>query len=70
MERTTFMEQANGLAYTRGGVTVLFPYGGLNPKLIFGDSLVTILEPERFGTWNTRKERLAFVRRFRNGGRS
>ena len=69
MERTTFREQANGLAYTRAGVTVLFPYGGLPPKMYFGDSLITILEPERFGTWNTRKERLAFVRRFRNAGK-
>lgn len=67
MNQTRTLEQANGWAYSRHGVTVSFPLG-MAPILI-GDagSLITIEAPERFGSWSTRKERLTWMRQFTEG---
>ena len=61
MKRT--LEQANRPVYLSGYVAISFPYG-LEPRLLFGDSVIVIDRPDRFGSWNTRKERWGFVDAF------
>lgn len=66
-----YRETASGPSYigstVRYGITyyytILFPYG-LGPKLLIGSNFYTIDKPERFGAWETKKERRAFVRAF------
>ena len=62
--RVTTQETANGQAYTYKGVIIIFPDIDRSPWLVFGDSLVTIDYPERFGAWGTRKQRETFMRQF------
>lgn len=56
-------EQANGVAYTLGRTTILFRWG-VDPALLFGDDLVKITDPARFGEWESAKHRRAYIRRF------
>ena len=58
-------EQTNGYRYEHDGISVVFPFGlETAPRLVFGDSLVTIEQPERYGRTNTVAERYAWVRAF------
>ena len=59
----TAIEQSNGIAYAHNGTVILFPYG-VEPRLVFGDNLVTFDRPERFGDWDTPRARRAFMRAF------
>lgn len=59
-------EQANGIAYVHRGEVILFPYG-LAPEVLFGDRWVNVTAPERFGDWDSRADRRAWVRNFVEG---
>jgi len=69
----TVREQANGVAYTytsdriRTPVTLIFPFGTV-PKLVFGDQLIRISQPERFGEWETPKQRKSYITQFAQFG--
>jgi hypothetical protein len=56
-------ETANGVAYTRKGTSIVFPYGA-EPRISIGGSYDSIERPERFGSWETKAQRRAFVARF------
>ena len=58
-------EQTNGYRYEHEGVNVVFPFGlEATPRLVFGDSLVIVEQPERYGRTSTVAERYAWVRAF------
>lgn len=59
-----YREQANGTAITFRVTTIVFPYGDATPYLVFGDGVVPIEQPERFGRWDNAAWRRAYVRRF------
>ena len=57
-------EQANGIAYTHKGTTILFAYG-VGPSLILGDiTPVRFVDPHRYGEYDTPAQRAAFMRAF------
>jgi hypothetical protein len=49
--------------YSQPVTIMFFNYGGA-PSMEFGDTLVSIVTPERFGKWGTRAERKAFILAF------
>lgn len=57
-------EQANGLAYTEGPTTIVFPFGGGTPYLVWHDQVVRLTDPERFGPYQTAPERRHFMLAF------
>lgn len=64
-----YQECANGVAYTHPAtndaspMTIIFPFG-LEPQLYWFGKGIRIDNPERFGKWDTPRQRRAFVRKF------